>query len=113
MLPLQSTEQSTAGEAQATTSSQDAASRRYGLLVAHAAVFAEVAVRNIRTKFPHPPRYRPIDHLWFAEAGANGAFPLDDRSAVEIINTPGRSWPARATGTSTTPTSPTSPSTRR
>jgi arylsulfatase len=25
---------------------------------------------------------------WFAEAGANGAFPLDDRSALEIFNTP-------------------------
>jgi hypothetical protein len=27
-------------------------------------------------------------NLWFAEAGANAAFPLDDRSAVEIFNTP-------------------------
>jgi len=27
-------------------------------------------------------------NLWFAEAGANGAFPLDDRSAVEILTTP-------------------------
>ncbi len=26
-------------------------------------------------------------NLWFAEAGANNAFPLDDRSAVEIMNT--------------------------
>jgi arylsulfatase len=27
-------------------------------------------------------------NLWFAEAGANGAFPLDDRSALEILQTP-------------------------
>jgi hypothetical protein len=27
-------------------------------------------------------------NLWFAEAGANGAFPLDDRMALEIILTP-------------------------
>jgi len=27
-------------------------------------------------------------NLWFAEAGANIAFPLDDRSALEILNTP-------------------------
>ena len=27
-------------------------------------------------------------NLWFAEAGANGAFPLDDRSPLEILNTP-------------------------
>ena len=26
--------------------------------------------------------------LWYAEAGANGAFPLDDRSALEILMTP-------------------------
>jgi PhoD-like phosphatase len=26
-------------------------------------------------------------NLWFAEAGANGAFPLDDRSAIEILTT--------------------------
>jgi hypothetical protein len=26
--------------------------------------------------------------VWFAEAGASGAFPLDDRSAVEIMTTP-------------------------
>jgi hypothetical protein len=31
---------------------------------------------------------RELVNLWFAEAGANGAFPLDDRSAVEILNTP-------------------------
>jgi arylsulfatase len=27
-------------------------------------------------------------NLWYAEAGANGAFPLDDRSALEILTTP-------------------------
>jgi hypothetical protein len=35
-----------------------------------------------------PDKLREMVNLWFAEAGANGAFPLDDRSAVEIINTP-------------------------
>jgi arylsulfatase A-like enzyme len=36
----------------------------------------------------HPDKLRELINLWFAEAGANGAFPLDDRSAVEILNTP-------------------------
>ena len=31
---------------------------------------------------------RELVNLWFAEAGANGAFPLDDRSALEIMLTP-------------------------
>lgn len=31
---------------------------------------------------------RELVNLWFSEAGANGAFPLDDRSALEILNTP-------------------------
>jgi arylsulfatase A-like enzyme len=35
-----------------------------------------------------PEKLRELVNLWFAEAGANGAFPLDDRSAVEIIVTP-------------------------
>ncbi|MGA8716649.1 MAG: arylsulfatase [Solirubrobacteraceae bacterium] len=35
-----------------------------------------------------PEKLRELINLWFAEAGRNGAFPLDDRSAVEIINTP-------------------------
>jgi arylsulfatase A-like enzyme len=35
-----------------------------------------------------PDRLREMVNLWFAEAGANGAFPLDDRSPVEILNTP-------------------------
>jgi arylsulfatase len=35
-----------------------------------------------------PGKLRELVNLWFAEAGDNGAFPLDDRSAVEIITTP-------------------------
>ena len=36
----------------------------------------------------HPDKLRELVNVWFAEAGANGAFPLDDRSPVEILNTP-------------------------
>jgi arylsulfatase len=36
----------------------------------------------------HPDRLREMVNLWFAEAGANQAFPLDDRSPIEIITTP-------------------------
>jgi arylsulfatase A-like enzyme len=35
-----------------------------------------------------PDRLRELINIWFAEAGANGAFPLDDRSPVEIFATP-------------------------
>ena len=35
-----------------------------------------------------PEKVRELVNLWFAKAGANGAFPLDDRSAVEILTTP-------------------------
>jgi arylsulfatase A-like enzyme len=35
-----------------------------------------------------PNRLRELVNLWFAEAGENGAFPLDDRSALEIMITP-------------------------
>ena len=35
-----------------------------------------------------PERLRDLISLWYAEAGANGAFPLDDRSAIEILTTP-------------------------
>ena len=35
-----------------------------------------------------PDKLRELQNLWFAEAGSNGAFPLDDRSALEIILTP-------------------------
>jgi arylsulfatase A-like enzyme len=36
----------------------------------------------------HPDKLRELVNLWFAEAGANQAFPLDDRSAFEIFVTP-------------------------
>jgi arylsulfatase A-like enzyme len=36
----------------------------------------------------HPGQLREMVNLWFAEAGANDAFPLDDRSALEILATP-------------------------
>jgi len=36
----------------------------------------------------HPEKVRELVNLWFAEAGANEAFPLDDRSVIEIANTP-------------------------
>jgi arylsulfatase len=36
----------------------------------------------------HPDKLRELIAIWYAEAGANGAFPLDDRSALEIILTP-------------------------
>ena len=35
-----------------------------------------------------PDKLRELVNIWFSEAGANGAFPLDDRSAVEILTTP-------------------------
>ena len=35
-----------------------------------------------------PDKLREMVNLWHVEAGANGAFPLDDRSALEIILTP-------------------------
>ncbi|PPL18330.1 arylsulfatase [Microterricola pindariensis] len=36
----------------------------------------------------HPAKLQELISLWFAEAGANQAFPLDDRSALEIMLTP-------------------------
>ncbi len=36
----------------------------------------------------HPGKLRELISLWFAEAGANGAFPLDDRTPLEVLNTP-------------------------
>jgi arylsulfatase A-like enzyme len=36
----------------------------------------------------HPDKLRELISVWFAEAGANGAFPLDDRTALEVLNTP-------------------------
>jgi arylsulfatase A-like enzyme len=35
-----------------------------------------------------PDRLRELINLWYAEAGANGAFPLDDRGALELLTTP-------------------------
>jgi arylsulfatase A-like enzyme len=35
-----------------------------------------------------PAKLREMVNLWFAEAGANDAFPLDDRSALEILTAP-------------------------
>jgi arylsulfatase A-like enzyme len=35
-----------------------------------------------------PDKLRELVNLWFAQAGANQAFPLDDRGPVEILNTP-------------------------
>jgi arylsulfatase A-like enzyme len=35
-----------------------------------------------------PGRLRDLVSLWYAEAGANQAFPLDDRSPLEIVTTP-------------------------
>ncbi len=35
-----------------------------------------------------PDKVREFQNLWYAEAGANGAFPLDDRGPLEILMTP-------------------------
>src|SRR4051795_6025876 len=35
-----------------------------------------------------PERLQNMINLWYAEAGTNAAFPLDDRSALEIVTTP-------------------------
>ena len=43
-------------------------------------------LHNLAAK--HPDKVRELVNLWYAEAGANGAFPLDDRSALEIMITP-------------------------
>ena len=36
----------------------------------------------------HPEKLSELIGLWFYEAGVNHAFPLDDRSALEILTTP-------------------------
>jgi arylsulfatase len=36
----------------------------------------------------NPDKVRELVNIWFSEAGANHAFPLDDRLVVEIVNTP-------------------------
>src|SRR6185436_8478685 len=43
-------------------------------------------IDNLADKYPE--KVRELSSLWFSEAGANGAFPLDDRSAMEIFLTP-------------------------
>ena len=35
-----------------------------------------------------PDKLRELVNIWFSEAGRNGAFPLDDRSPVEILTDP-------------------------
>ena len=61
-----------------------------------------------------PERLAELIGLWFYEAGVNHAFPLDDRSALEIILTPAAAADRRrATGTSTGPAAPRSPSSSR
>src|SRR3954467_11359394 len=35
-----------------------------------------------------PEKLNELIMLWYAEAGANGAFPLDDRGALELLTTP-------------------------
>jgi arylsulfatase A-like enzyme len=36
----------------------------------------------------HPEKVRELVNIWFSEAGANGAFPLDDRTVIEILSEP-------------------------
>jgi arylsulfatase A-like enzyme len=43
-------------------------------------------LRNVAEQYPD--KLRELVNLWFAEAGANHAFPLDDRSPLEILGTP-------------------------
>ncbi|MBB5640733.1 arylsulfatase [Cryobacterium roopkundense] len=57
-------------------------------------------VRNLAAEYPD--RVRELVNLWFAEAGANEAFPLDDRSALKSCSPPGRSCQRPATATSIT-----------
>ena len=61
----------------------------------------------------HPDKLRELVNLWFAEAGQNEAFPLDDRSALEIMITPRPQLASPATGTPTSPAPPRCPRRRR
>ncbi len=36
----------------------------------------------------HPEKVRELVNIWFSEAGANHAFPLDDRTVIEILGEP-------------------------
>ncbi|MGP7995837.1 MAG: arylsulfatase [Streptosporangiaceae bacterium] len=42
--------------------------------------------RNLAAE--HPGKLHEMVNLWYAEAGANGAFPLDDRTPLEVLSTP-------------------------
>lgn len=68
-------------------------------------------VNNLASE--HPDKLRELVNIWFAEAGANLAFPLDDRSGVEIMGTPRPQLAAAATGTCTTRTWPRCPNGKR
>ena len=57
-----------------------------------------------------PERLQELINLWYAEAGANGAFPLDDRSrAGDHPDAAAAALAGRATATSTTRASPRCP----
>jgi arylsulfatase len=43
-------------------------------------------VNNLASQ--QPDKVRELVNIWFSEAGANGAFPLDDRTPVEILTDP-------------------------
>ncbi len=43
-------------------------------------------IKNLAAE--QPEKLRELVNIWFAEAGANDAFPLDDRSPLEILGTP-------------------------
>ena len=53
----------------------------------HAERIQVARVQAVTVWRPRRRRGSVVD-LWFAEAGANGAFPLVDRSAIEIFVTP-------------------------
>ena len=62
----------------------------------------------------HPEKLRELINLWFSEAGANGAFPLDDRSRGRDHQHPASpGHAARATATATSPASRRFPRHRR
>jgi hypothetical protein len=60
-----------------------------------------------------PERLQELINLWYAEAGANGAFPLDDRLALEILTTPRPVLSPPRDRYVYSPASPTCPSPRR
>ena len=63
---------------------------------------------NVADKYPD--RLEAMKGLWFYNAGVYSGLPLDDRSAMEILELPtGPNHHRRGTDTFTTPTLPTSP----